>query len=53
MANYSFPYNVIRWGKGAENTMPFEGADESYPLEKHFHPTIISDIYSKNNVNSA
>ena len=23
----------IRWGQGVENTAPFEGADESYPLE--------------------
>jgi hypothetical protein len=22
----------IRWGRGVENTLPFEGRDESYPL---------------------
>ncbi|MBU3966231.1 MAG: hypothetical protein KKG76_02480, partial [Euryarchaeota archaeon] len=37
------------WGQGVENPAPFEGADESYPLEQHFHTTNSSDIYSKNN----
>jgi len=36
-------------GQGVENPAPFEGADESYPLEQHFHTTNNSDIYSKNN----